>query len=85
MSDDEVLPELPPRKLVRIPLPSLVALEPTRFGMQWRCLIVTCQRRAGFIDAETALDDFARHLANFHRAGGGLRPKTGREPRNARR
>lgn len=84
MSSAEETPALPSRKLVRIPLTGLVALEPTRFGMQWRCLIVTCQQRQGFLDAETALDAFAKHLAERHRAGGGLRPRSGRGERHAR-
>lgn len=62
------------RTSVNIAISKLVALEPTKFGgMQWRCLIVTCQTRKGFLDAETALDDFAKHLKERHSARGGVR------------
>lgn len=64
------------RTAVNIPISKLVAMEPTKYGgMQWRCLITTCQARQGFLDAETALDDFAKHLKERHGARGGVRKR----------
>lgn len=62
------------RTSVNLAISKLVAMEATKFGgMQWRCLIVTCQARKGFLDAEQALDDFAVHLKERHGARGGVR------------
>jgi hypothetical protein len=60
------------RTAVNIPIDKLVALEPSKFGMQWRCLIVTCGQRGQFLDADKALDAFATHLHERHRARGGV-------------